>query len=786
MRRRLQASEAIAGRSVVPFLRSRAQRSAAAVVFVLTSVVGFVPLFGGPGYEQSVASGLIVPSAAAIATSLDVSADAAASPLGGVARGLLSGAVLAAIALFTALLHTLRVGSCDAAGGVLFFSLTAGAGALLGGVWGALVSEVSRFRRRRRLASVVLSLSGPLAGIVVSVGRFYATPMIFAYDPFFGYFSGALYDTVIDVRSELLVYRAGTAATIAGVALIAAALERTPRGALAFAWARGGGRAVACVVLGSAALVASLLLVLYGPEVGTWQTAATIARALGGRVAGRGCDVVYPDSVTADEAALLLRDCEENLALDEKRLGARMSGRLTEYVFADERQKRRLMGAAQTSIAKPWRREVYVQLEPYPHPLLGHEIAHVVAGSFAPGPMHVGGGLWPNPGLIEGIAVATSPDDDELTDAQWARAMLDLGILPLPRDIFSLGFLGRNAPMSYTVAGAFVSWVSGRWGRAVVREWYGGGSIERLTGQGWSGLEDLFRSWLRTLRMPSQAMAYARARFARPSVWQRKCPHVVDALVGEADACRDERRFARALELYGSALSVDADDWRARFERATVQMFGPEAPAGRSELARIAADDHAPKTWRDRALAAIADDDLAHDRIADAVSGYAAVAAQTLDENVARTLEVKMLAAPEPMARRAVVDLLLGRPTGPPRPLDHAWTAAASLAEWAEATRAPLAEYLLGKNLSLHGDWTRAAGWLDRALEGEAPTVRIGRELLRTRAVCACAVGDRAAIARVRGRLDAPESPFADGPDGRRDWLSRLLARCDMEEQPGP
>lgn len=763
---------------MVPLLRSRAQRSAAAVVLVVSAAVGFIPLFGGPGYEQSLASGLVVPSAAAIATALDVSADAAAPPLSGVCRGLASGAALAMLALLVAILHALRTGPCDLGGGIAFFCLTAGAGALLGGVWGAVSAEVSRFRRRRRLASVVLSLAGPLAGIAVSIARFFATPVIFAYDPFFGFFSGALYDTVIDVRSQLLAYRAGTAATVAGAAFLAAALRRTQRGTLALAAEGLRGRPLACVLLGSAALLASLAIAICGPQVGTWQTASTIALALGGRAAGPRCDVVYPDSLRFGEVALLVRDCEEELSLDERRLGTRLPGRLTEFVFADAGQKRRLMGAAQTSIAKPWRREVYVQLEPYPHPLLGHEIAHVVAGSFAPGPLHVGGGLWPNPGLIEGVAVATSPDDDELTDAQWARAMLDLGILPRPSDIFSLGFLSRNAPMSYTVAGAFVSWVSSRWGTSVVRAWYGGRSIEPLTGRRWSELEDLFRGWLRTLRMPAQAMSYARARFARPSVWERKCPHVVDALVGAADTCRDERRLSEALALYGKALSLDADDWRARFDRGALKLRAVDMTSGRPELARIAADERAPKTWRDRALVAIADDDLAHDRVADAVSTYRAVAAETLDEGMARTLEVKILAANDPVARRAVVDLLIGALRSP---LDEAWTMAASLATWAEATHAPLAEYLLGKNLALHGDWARAARWLDRALDAEPPTDRIGRELLRTRAICACAQEDHAALARVTSRIDAPDSPFADGPDGRREWLAALISRCDRE-----
>ncbi len=392
-----------------------------------------------------------MPAAAAIAVSLDLLARADVAPVACVGRAIASGAILACVAFATALLHGVRVGLCDLSGGTVFFVLTAGFGAVMGGLWGAAVAEVCRWRKWNRLACVLLAIAGPLAGIAVSVARFYGSPMIFAYDPFFGYFSGTLYDTVIDVRTELWTYRASSLCTLAGVALASWALVRAADGKIALAGTRGAplGRLVA----GAGALLVSLVLSAEGPELGHWQTAASIASALGARVSGARCDVVYPDSLFADQAALLLRDCEEEIRADERLLGAHLDSRLTAFVFADANQKRRLMGAADTSIAKPWRREVYVQVAGYPHPVLGHEVAHVVAGSFARGPFRVAGavgGLLPNPGLIEGIAVATSPDDDELTDGQWARAMLDLGILPDTKALFSLGFLGQNAAKSYT------------------------------------------------------------------------------------------------------------------------------------------------------------------------------------------------------------------------------------------------------------------------------------------------------------------------------------------------
>jgi len=756
---------------------------AGAVVVVALGAIGFLPLFGGPGYEQSLASGLVVPSVAAVATAVEVSASPLA-PLACVARGIDLGARLAALAFATALLHGLRAGMCDLSGGAVFFALTAGFGALMGGAWGALAGEASRGLRRRRLACVLLALAGPIAGIAVSLARFFGSPMIFAFDPFFGFFSGTLYDTVVDERVELSTYRAGSLALLAGLALVASSLTRTERGALALRGAPRSGE-IARLLLGGCALAAALAVAAEGPRLGHWQTADSIARALGARSAGPRCDVVYPDSLRADQAALLVRDCEEELAADEQRLGARLDGRLTAYVFRDAAQKRTLMGAAQTSIAKPWRREVYVQLASYPHPILGHEIAHVVAGSFGHGPLRIAGavgGLWPNPGLIEGVAVAASPDDDQLTEAQWARAMLDLGILPPVDRLFSLGFLGENAAKSYTIAGAFVTWVLEGWGAGAVRDWYGGGSIERLTGKTWDQLDAAFRRSLLELPMPAGASDYARARFERPSVWSRRCPHVVDALVRDGDHCRDDHRFASASAAYDAALERDPHDAHARYERARIDLRYGDQRRGRDELSRMASDAEVSRTWRDRADEALADDDLARGRDREAAEAYGALAARTLDEDVRRTADIKRRAASDPVSRGVIVDLLVGDPG---RPVDP-WLGAFSLGAWAEGSPGGLSLYLAGKNLTLHESYARAAEELDRALDAAASAgdmpAPVARELLRQRAVCACALGDRAALERTRARAEAPDSPFVDASGGggtaRKEWLLRLMARC--------
>jgi hypothetical protein len=749
----------------------RALQSAPAVqaagVFAASFVVGLLPLFGGPGYESSLAGGLVLPSVAGITTALAPSASGM-DPGARFGQGVRRGGMLAGAWYLGVLAQGLRVGFCDLRGGTVQFLLTAGIGALLGGVWGALVAPLAADRRRRRLWCVLLGIAAPLAGVIVSLARFYTSPMVFAYDPFFGYFSGTLYDTVVDVRTELWTYRAGSLLTIAGAGLVMSGLPAS------------GQRSVVRLASGALLLAASLVHCAFGPELGHWQTADTIARSLGGRSAGERCDVVHPDSLSPAQAHLLVRDCEQELSSVEQRLGARYGGRLTAFVFEDADQKRRLMGAADVSIAKPWRHELYVQMAPYPHPVIGHEIAHVVAGSFARGPFRVAGslgGLWPNPGLIEGTAVAASPDDDELTDAQWARAMLELSALPAPSEIFSLGFLGQSADKSYTVAGAFVGWVLDRWGPGVVRAWYGGASIEVLTGRALAALDEEFRAWLRALPMPEQALTYARARFERPSVWRRTCPHVVDALNRKGDQCRDQQRSGRALALYADALARDPHDWHARFEsdRVALRTRDPDAVAeAKADLQRLASDAGVPQNWRDRAVEALADADALEGRDAAAADGYRAVASRTLDEDAARTLEVKALGVSDPSARQAVVDLLIGEGEHPP----DAWVGAFTLGRWAAGAPSALAAYLAGKNLGRHDQWVRSASWLDDALTMGLPTERIGREALRQRVIAACVLEDSDALQRLRQRIEAADSAYSHTAGGRKEWLLRLCARC--------
>jgi tetratricopeptide (TPR) repeat protein len=754
-------------------LRSRAQTVVSAIAFASLLAIGFMPLFGGPGYEISLAAGLILPSLAAIATALDT-LRRRTEPFESFSRGVASGVLLALIGYATTIFHGIRVGFCDAPGGTALYALGPTIGAIMGGGWGALVGELT-LRVKRPILRVLLALVaaplGPLLGILLSVWRFYSTPAIFAFDPFFGFFSGTLYDTVVEATVPLLTYRLGSVLTLLAAGILAAHLAHGEEGMPILRSLRRPGMPL----LGALCATASLMLVLEGWRLGHWQTAATIERDLGARIAGARCDVVYPRAMRIEEARLFARDCDEELPAIEKYFEIPPTGRVTAFLFRNSADKRRLMGAGDTFIAKPWRHEVYLQAAGYPHPVLGHELAHVVAGSFAPGPFHIAGrwkGVKANPGLIEGLAVAAAPDEDALTPAEWSHAMLELKLLPSVASLFSFDFLGENASKSYTVAGAFVRFIKANYGTATLRSWYAGEALPALTKSSWEELEAKWRAEVALIKLPDAAQAIARARFDRPSVWGRKCPHTVDLFRKEAEHAQERGDYIQARRTYDDLLKLDPHDDGAKLAVAGCLLRRGEVDEARKVLAAILADEGATRIAQNRALAQLADLDLEGGDYDRASQRYAQLASRSLDEDSLRTIEVKANALGDPRARRAIAAYLVG----PPERGVDAMTAGALLGSWAaEDPSDGLPEYLLGKDLANRALYADAAERLDRALAKRLPPGRVLREALRQRVIVACALGDSGAARKAYDIwVDRGAEPFA----ARRESLRRLLERC--------
>ena len=655
--------------------------------------------------------------------------------------------------------------ACAPASGAAYALLFALPGPVLAAVLGASFGAATH-RRGVGSALAVLLVPGFVAWSLV---RFYVTPTIFAFDPFFGFFPGALYDERVPLTLAHVTHRLGTAGWIIAAAalLVGAWDERSAR--LSLASLRGRRPASLVFAFG---LALGLGVYATGPSLGHRHDAADIARALERRVASRRCVVLYDRSIDARQAELTMRDCDVRVAQHEDFFGVHQARPITVFLFASAAQKRELMGAEDTYIAKPWRDEVYLQYAPFPHPVLKHELAHVVAGAMAEGPLHVAAiGRWlPAPGLIEGAAVAAAWEgESDASPHQWSRAMMEAGLTPSVASLSGLGFFVASSGRAYTAAGSFCRWLIDTRGPTRFRRFYRDADALAAYGEALPALEVQWHSFLRTVPTPESVLARARTRFRRASVFGRTCPLLLEDLTRDAAAHLDAGDLVAAERELRTLVSHDPTDLHTRLMLAVAKvragdLAGAAAVAAEAERALGPAAGQrtrsqvADQVWRWRGATA-------------ARSFYAALDPSTLDDDEARSLIIKRAMVDRGGSRAEVFrDLLIGRGELDPSPT----SAMARLSLDSQAQGDPWMGYLAGRQLFLAERFEPALEALrvgDVASLGES---RVLAEVQRMRAVALYRSGNLPEAAATFSALAEDQSRPTGARDAAADWLDRI------------
>ncbi|MFO0685083.1 MAG: hypothetical protein U0234_23695 [Sandaracinus sp.] len=747
--------------------RLLAQRSVQVVLgiaTVTTLLLWISPLTVVHGVESALVLGLVLPPCIA-GMSARWMIGRGDRTIGQAARDAMGATTLVlAVPLVGLSLGAIRARWCAPLEGLAFFGLGPVMGGYLAAIAGALVGSVPG---RPRLVTLA-AMGVPIAVALLGLARFYTTPAIFAYSHFVGYFPGSLYDPDIEITSTYVSFRALTAAWLAAGAAVLVALQefRAPS-----VKALRAHPATLPIVVGL--VLVGVVGEVYGPELGHRSTAASIREALGTTLEGTRCDVVVPRELPRQQAEVLRDECDFRVTRAEEVLGVTHPGRITAFFFRSASEKRELMGASGTYIAKPWRDEVYLQLGLDPHPVLFHEIVHVVAAATGTGPFRVSGGLgglFPSPGIVEGVAVAIAWDSREgLTPHQWAAAMSAIDRAPPLEDASGLGFLLQPAGRAYTANGSFLRWVLDTRGSHALRVLYRTGSYEEALGEPLASAEADWREFLRTVPLPPQAVPLARLRFSRSAIFTQVCPHTIAALEGALETDEESGDDAGALTACDGILAIDPG-----YLNIVPHRVGALARTGRLEEARAAlhaleADDEVPAALLTSARTELADALLSRGELAEARTLYEAGVDEPLSDDQARQLEVKLLAiqrGPSVVAPLREVLVPSGRQTH-----DGATTVEA-LTRLGEIGGDGLADYLIARQMLFRQRYDLAGPRLTRAMAAGLPSERIQREARRLDGVIRARTGDYDGAERVFRAI------LAEGDEGARveadDWLARI------------
>lgn len=534
-------------RAWVKALKSRRLFVWCVILAIVAGVLATLPLFGVLGYEFSFVIAIVgciaafnlsanwvnrarhvrrpseeqIPSAGALTFAL-----------------VLSGCLLSLVPLIPALviisLNAFRVTNCDWFFGFHAFLVMPMLSAVLASILSLTIALWMEGKGRLAFALCILLA---LASVALSLFHFYNNPAVFSYNPIVGFFPGNLYDESIAFEApfywarllhvSLALAALGWVAFFLDTGSLRLTRHRCPKGT----------RAWALLFFVASVIVASVCYARSG-TLGFLVKTNDVNEALPGRFETDHFIIRYPlGGVIERDIQLIAEDHEFRLSQVANTLGATPARKITSYYFDSAATKHRLMGARNVYMAKPWRSEIYINHAPFPHPVLRHEIAHVVSGEFgsalfkvsASGPFDLP--IKFNVGLIEGIAVAADwPDrfSHSLTPHQNIRALIELDMLPPVETLFSTGFFAFSSSRSYTVSGSFVRYLLETYGIDPLQKVYAnGGDFSSVYPKPEKTLIQEWYDMVSSIELPKGAAEVVRERFRRESIFKRPCPHAV-------------------------------------------------------------------------------------------------------------------------------------------------------------------------------------------------------------------------------------------------------------------
>lgn len=445
---------------------------------------------------------------------------------------------------------------------------------------------------------VIVGLAVCLLGPIYDIGFH---PQFYTYNHVFGGVLGPVYDEELAVRPGLFAFR-GVTLVWASLFILAGRIAKH-RNHSNTAGDRIGVFAVAGLLAMGALLV---LAYASATQLGFNTTTATIKAALPGHVAAEHFDIHYdPEGLSDVDVQVMVDEHEFRYRNLVRALDVEIEDRIQSFIYPNHEMKSRLTGARYTNVAPVW------LSTPQSHVLASefaavfpHELAHIFSREFGLPILRASLAV----GLVEGLAVALEPPDGLPTPHEQMSAALLARVYDDPdgdkgdaesaarqlagavaSHLSPLGFWTGRGAVSYTTMGSFVRYLLDAYGVEPMKTGYATGELARAYGK---SVEQLTAEWAESLlSLPAVASSsgpLVTARFAVPSILEKRCPHYVPtyrleyrraatALVREdsatalgavASSLEREPRYVPSLDLWARLMLADGREKavRARIE----------------------------------------------------------------------------------------------------------------------------------------------------------------------------------------------------------------------------
>lgn len=517
-----------------------------AIVLVTSIVLTFFPLIGTLGFEFAALNGVLlsfltVMIAASLFSSDKALKNSRKSSLNSIGSIYFINFLILLTVFIVGLLSSLFKADCNIREGALFFLLIP----TITVFFSTSIGLVSGYFFGKK--GILFGFVTILIISLFALWKLYYGLSIFAYNPIFGFFPGPLYDEAIPISLTLIISR--ITILFWGILLL-----------LSLRIATGLGQSLIRIwdlLLFIVVVIMIAAVYINESKIGISYSREYITQHILSESLETENFIIYypPGTPQAQDIELIANDHEWRYKQLKEALNLNSTRKIRSYIYPDIKTRKKLSGAGETTIANPIHNEIHLIYDSFPHPVLKHELVHVMAGEFGNNVLK----LSPKIGLLEGIAVAVDWRGQRYTPHQWSKVMIEMGIAPKIQDIVGFGFWYAPAQISYTLMGSFSRHLIDNYGIENFKSAYQTGSFSSYQ----KDLDELTLEWLeflKTVETPPEVVAIAEARFSRPSIFQATCPRRIAELKNQGYENFEKDNYYKARQNFSNALKYDNSD----------------------------------------------------------------------------------------------------------------------------------------------------------------------------------------------------------------------------------
>lgn len=454
------------------------------------------------------------------------------------------------IPFFLGSLSSILNSGCPIKDGLAFYLALPIPAMLLGIISGFIVSSLSKHFNR----FIFIGLSFIL--LASTLLEFYFYPQVYFYNPIFGFFPGTIYDEDIAVNSTLVFHQLFNL-VVFYLALLTISNSKVLRSNKFYKWA------FTLIILATALFTK--------PFWGFATTTNKLQSELQNKISTEHFNIYLGSDVKKTDREFIALLHEYNYEQVLQKFNLSNSPKIESYIFNDKEQKRKLFGAGNADVSKPWMNKIFLNYTNYKQ-TLKHEIAHTVAAKFGVTPFKVADKL--NMAMIEGLAMWIENDYDGYPVSFAAKLAFNNGYRISLQNLFNSGkFFSNYSSLAYIYSGAFLEFISNKFEPDKVLKLYGSLDFEANFGSNLSEISVEFEELLLDSSF-SDYSSKAQFYFAGQTLFKKFCPRMASNDMKEAAIEYNVKNYQLAAEKYSKIYNYSSSAGSLLANSFSLQKLG--------------------------------------------------------------------------------------------------------------------------------------------------------------------------------------------------------------------